>query len=116
MDEPLDLNIYRTLLRDLREQLIENEDAGREAAGTVELDQGRVGRLTRIDALQAQAMSRETQRRRERELRLVEGALRRVESGDYGYCADCGKLIDPRRLRISPATPLCIRCADQRTP
>lgn len=44
------------------------------------------------------------------ELERIAAALRRVEAGTYGQCADCGEVIDERRLRALPATPYCTAC------
>ncbi|MBL4906900.1 MAG: TraR/DksA C4-type zinc finger protein [Sneathiella sp.] len=77
----------------------------------VELDQSRVGRLSRMDALQGQALAQETARRRKNELSRIDAALIRVESGDYGYCVNCDEEIAEKRLNVDPSTPLCIGCA-----
>lgn len=101
-----------------RQQLLHQQQALRglqetadEAAGTVELDQTSVGRLSRMDALQGQAMSRERDRRRQLELQKIAAALRRIEAGEYGDCVHCGEAIAIRRLDLDPAAPLCIVCA-----
>lgn len=39
-------------------------------------------------------------------------ALRRLEDGQYGICAQCGTLIEPGRLEFMPETPLCSSCAN----
>lgn len=80
----------------------------------VELDQQAVGRLSRMDALQVQAMALEASRRRAAELRRIESALARVEAGDYGFCVECGEEILVRRLELDPATPYCVECASGR--
>ncbi len=77
----------------------------------VELDQQAVGRLSRMDALQVQAMALETSRRRGVELRRIAAALVRIDEGEYGYCLECGEEIAVRRLELAPAAPLCIGCA-----
>lgn len=77
----------------------------------VELDQSRVGRLSRMDALQGQAMAQETQRRRKNELLRIEAALARVALKDYGYCVTCDEEISGKRLELDPSTPQCIDCA-----
>ncbi|NCF79775.1 MAG: TraR/DksA family transcriptional regulator, partial [Alphaproteobacteria bacterium] len=74
----------------------------------VELDQTQQGRLSRMDALQQQAMAAETQRRRQREVYLLDAALKRLDEGEYGYCVNCGEAIEPQRLALDPATPFCI--------
>ncbi|WP_206378196.1 TraR/DksA family transcriptional regulator [Sneathiella limimaris] len=79
----------------------------------VELDQTRMGRLSRMDALQGQAMAQETRRRREVELKRIEAALERIASGDYGYCVTCEEKIADKRLELDPSTPTCIDCASK---
>ncbi len=94
-----------------REELLRLVDSTAEARRAVELDQSRVGRLSRMDALQSQAMSVETDRRRKVELQQIEAALGRLEAGDYGTCLGCGEAIEPRRLAFNPTAPVCIDCA-----
>lgn len=83
-----------------------------DAAKPVELDQTRVGRLSRMDAMQAQAMSKETQRRRELQLKKIAAAFRRLDAGDFGYCIQCGEEIASQRLQIELTALLCIDCAN----
>ncbi len=40
----------------------------------------------------------------------VERALRRIEDGTYGSCANCGKNIEAARLKALPHASLCIAC------
>lgn len=91
---------------------LEEEDA-RGAAGqaTVELDQQAVGRLSRMDALQNQAMARATATRRETERNRLAAALARMEEGEFGYCEECGEEIAKGRLRLDPAAARCVECA-----
>lgn len=44
------------------------------------------------------------------ELDQVVAALRRIDDGSYGLCADCGETIDQRRLLALPATAYCTAC------
>ena len=74
----------------------------------VELDQTQQGRLSRMDALQQQAMAAETLRRRQRELQLIGAAVKRLEDGEYGYCVNCGEPVEAARLALDPATPFCL--------
>jgi DnaK suppressor protein len=79
----------------------------------VELDQAQQGRLTRMDALQVQAMAVETGRRRHLELDRIDDALARLEAGTYGDCLECEEPIASLRLLNDPSTPLCITCASR---
>lgn len=105
---------FRARLRERQADLQATEQEAHEAGQTVELDQSRVGRLSRIDALQQQAMSQENERRRELELKRIASALKRIEAGDYGYCLSCDEPIDAKRLEFDPAATQCIRCAEKR--
>ena len=87
------------------------EDSSEDSA-PVELDQTRVGRLSRMDALQQQAMAKETLRRRELELKKLDLALERLDEDEFGYCVQCGDKIEPRRLDVDPSVPICVGCAD----
>jgi len=82
-----------------------------ESRKPVELDQQSVGRLSRMDALQVQAMANETERRRRTELKRIEAALERIDEGEYGWCIACGEEIAPKRLELDPAASQCIDCA-----
>ena len=112
-DDDIDLDCFREMLLRRQQDLLSVAQTGLDAAKTVELDQTRVGRLSRMDQMQAQAMSRETNRRREIEFKKIIAALERIESGDYGYCISCGEEILAQRLEIDPSNPLCLACASQ---
>ena len=103
---------HAELLR-LQAELEALDATGKEASQTVELDQTRVGRLSRMDAMQAQQMAIESDRRRQQQLAKIAGALRRLESGDYGYCFACEEEIDSRRLHADPTVTRCLTCADK---
>lgn len=83
-----------------------------DSSATVVLDQQSVGRLSRIDAMQAQAMAQELARRRARQLVEIAAALKRIENDDYGYCQQCDEPIKLTRLGINPASRYCLNCAD----
>ncbi len=107
----MNIEFFRQRLIALREDILAVSKAGEQAAQTVELDQSKVGRLSRMDAMQAQAMSLETQRRREIHLQQIETALTRLDTDDYGRCIDCDEAIAHRRLEFDPAATRCIDCA-----
>lgn len=94
-----------------REELETLSDTAREALSVVQLDQQSVGRLSRMDAMQGQAMALANQRQRTAELGRIAAALHRLDTGTYGECLDCGEDIAPRRLAVDPAASLCIACA-----
>ena len=95
-----------------RQQIIELESTLAESSQTVVLDQSKVGRLSRMDAMQGQQMAMEASRRRQQQLQNIQQALTRMENDEYGYCLQCGEEIDIRRLEFDPANRFCIDCAD----
>jgi DnaK suppressor protein len=98
------------LERSLRElQTLRETTAQNRAA--VELDQQSVGRLSRMDAMQAQQMAVAADRQRQVQIARIEGALKRMEEGEFGYCAECGTEIPDKRLEADPSAHLCVTCA-----
>ncbi len=77
----------------------------------IELDQTSVGRLSRMDSLQVQAMAAAAQSRRIGERRRVEQALKRLADDEYGWCVTCGEKISPERLATDITIAVCVRCA-----
>lgn len=111
MAQDLDLDALKARLLARREALRGHESVREDAGETVELDQQRTGRLSRMDALQQQAMAKAGQQRVRAELQRIEAALQRLDGGDYGCCAACGEEIARGRLEADPSTPLCVNCA-----
>ena len=100
-------------LETMRQELEDIADAGDDPAAVVQLDQTKVGRLSRMDALQAQAMAKASGERRALQLREIDAALRRIDEGSYGDCERCDEAINPRRLDADPTARLCIDCASK---
>ena len=100
-------------LLDLREALHRNAATASESAAVVELDQTKVGRLSRMDAMQAQAMAKAAVARDKLMLTKIAAALQRIEDGEYGVCLRCAEPINPKRLEADPTATLCIDCAGQ---
>lgn len=111
--DPDDAPGIRARLLAMRTDLEALIAGSKEARAAVELDQTKVGRLSRMDALQGQQMALAADRRRILELYNIDAALRRLEAGDYGNCTRCDEPIAPKRLALDPATPLCIECASE---
>ena len=110
----IDVDIFKKKLLDLRDELLQVEQMGNDAAQIVELDQSKVGRLSRMDALQNQAMAKESQQRRALQLQRITGALQRIDKESFGLCARCEEEIHLKRLELDPTAVLCIDCANKR--
>ena len=108
-----DLEKRLAILRRRREEILDLQDVRAESAGVVKLDQSQTGRLSRVDALQRQAIALHTQQQAKNELRRLDAAIRRCLDGSYGACQRCLEPIDPRRLDANPTTIHCIECARQ---
>ncbi|GAB1264455.1 TraR/DksA family transcriptional regulator [Aurantivibrio infirmus] len=102
----------KILLEKLRTQLVETKNADQQSTDIVKLDQTSVGRLSRMDALQSQAMALETARRNQQQLKKIQAALKRINEDEYGYCLTCGDEINIKRLQYNPAAENCIACAE----
>jgi DnaK suppressor protein len=105
-----DTAVRETLVR-LKAELESFSEVSEDARATVMLDQQAVGRLSRMDALQGQAMAQASERQRRADIQRIEAALKRLDEGEYGYCAHCGEDIAAKRLKVDPAAAFCIRCA-----
>ncbi|WP_159587493.1 TraR/DksA C4-type zinc finger protein [Chelativorans xinjiangense] len=110
----IDPDLARRRLAAKRSELEEFSRLSEEARKPVELDQQSVGRLSRMDAMQQQAMAEAAERARRRDLARIEMAERRLAEDEYGYCLDCGEEIPDRRLEIDPMAERCVRCATGR--
>lgn len=82
-----------------------------EGRAPVTLQQDAVGRLSRMDAMQQQAMAQAEERRRAAERSRIRAAMARLDEGEWGYCATCGEEIAEGRLRNDPSVAQCVRCA-----
>ncbi|MCG6658103.1 TraR/DksA family transcriptional regulator [Halomonas campisalis] len=113
MNHPeLDMAAMVERLEALRRELLADSESSRDARDTVVLDQTSVGRLSRMDALQGQAMAKAEEERRQLALKRIAAAFQRIERGEYGECIECGEWIGRARLEWDPLALKCIDCAD----
>ena len=107
----LDLAQYQAKLKARRAELLAEDELSEADRAPVTLDQESVGRLSRIDAMQMQAMAMAQLRRRQAERAAIDAALDRIDAGEYGFCLQCGEEIAAARLEHNPAVANCIECA-----
>lgn len=105
---------FRQRLFDELDKIEQSLQASQSAGETVMLDQSSVGRLTRMDAMQQQAMASELTERLQRSKRKAQAALNRLNAGTYGLCCACEADIDPSRLAHDPAAVFCHSCMEER--
>ncbi len=107
----MDIEKLKQTLLQRQKELQDHSKKSKETRAPVELDQTRMGRLSRQDALLQQSMAEATERKREAELIRIKAALQRIETDDFGFCALCDEEISPARMNNDPAVSTCIKCA-----
>jgi DnaK suppressor protein len=107
----IDLEDFEQRLLTLQEQTLGVADLVADSAKPVALDQSSVGRLSRMDAMQGQAMAQASVHLQQIQLSRIEAALQRVEDGDYGRCLECDNWIATGRLLVDLTAEYCIACA-----
>ena len=85
----------------------------RESAKPVDLDMP-IGRLSRVDAMQQQSMAKANRKAVEQRVQRIRAALKRIETGDFGYCLTCDDNIALKRLKARPETTTCLSCQAER--
>ena len=106
-----DKQIYYQLINTRLDELNQEDDLGHSSQAVVALDQQSVGRLSRMDALQAQAMAQAAQTRRDTQRSALRNARKRLDDDAFGTCYGCGDDIAAKRLAFNPAVQLCLSCA-----
>lgn len=103
------LKKFEERLLKMQEEVSARLRATGESSRPVDLGQP-IGRLARMDALQAQQMARTQRRRDETLLQTIYAALSRIRHGTYGECLRCEEPIGLERLEVSPEGALCRDC------
>jgi DnaK suppressor protein len=104
---------FRLKLLSLRSELQKIKEPSIDAVSPVESDQADSARLSRRGAMQAQLIADEAVRGPKRQLGKIEGALRRIEAGDYGNCFMCDEEIENHRISEDPTCTRCIKCVER---
>lgn len=104
---------FRALLEKRRKEFAALSSDAADKRKPVELDQQSVGRLSRQDALQQQAMAKAQDARRLLEIKKIDAALGRISDGEFGWCEECGEAIPIKRLEIDPTALFCTICAQK---
>ena len=113
MRKDLDIVYFKKRLEERQQELSQAQESQQKEGAPKELDQTRVGRLSRIDAMQQQAMSQAAGRLAAAELQRIKTALQRLENDEYGYCLICEEEIAEKRLHFDPSLLTCIICAEE---
>ena len=106
-----DIKSLRFALESLKQEVINHKEKASKSIAPVELDQQRIGRLSRMDALIAKETASAAQKRRILQIKKIDSALNRIDNDEYGFCINCGDEISQERLKQDLATAICIDCA-----
>ena len=105
-------SLHQVLLSE-RARLQELLRLSKEGARPVDLDEP-IGRLTRMDAIQQQQMTKANRSTYEMKLRQVKAALELLGKDEYGFCRSCEEPIGYPRLKARPEAPYCLSCQGAR--
>lgn len=108
MNSEINIDEIKTILHELRRQLIAR--IGLREEGQVEQI---ADDLDRAQALEARELAMQYIDRSVRQLRHIEEALRRIDTGDYGACLECEEDIGLKRIHAVPWAQRCIKCQDR---
>ena len=104
--------LHRNLLAD-RVRLEEYLALTKEGAKPVDLGTP-IGRLSRMDAIQQQEMTKTSRSTVETRLLQVDASLEAYWKGEYGHCRSSEEPIGYRRLKARPEAPFCLSCQEAR--
>jgi DnaK suppressor protein len=108
------IKTFRPALEQMLEELLSLRESSAQSREAVQLDQQSVGRLSRMDAMQAQQMALAADRQRKMQISRIQRALRQMDEGEFGYCVECGDEIPEGRLWADPTAHLCVSCASRK--
>jgi len=110
---PIDQRAFKPVLEKLRASIDAQLKGDSGADESIRPDNA-IGRLTRMEAIQAQSISAAGKARLRKRLPQIDRALKAIEEGTYGTCVSCGEDIPSGRLEIRPESRLCVGCASGR--
>jgi DnaK suppressor protein len=73
-----------------------------------------IGRLTRMEAMQAGYVTEALRREHQKELARIERALQAIDDESFGTCRRCGDELPLGRLEAKPDALLCVPCTEAR--
>ena len=73
-----------------------------------------IGRVTRMEAISSQGISKASLNAAKVKLAQLEKALKKVHLPQFGVCARCSNSIPQKRIMLMPESTICVSCAEQR--
>ena len=102
----------RSLLESLADEIDKSLELSRDGSRPVDLEEP-IGRLSRMDAMLQQSMTRAGRSGLEARRRQIRESLRAMDRGEYGLCRRCEEPISFRRLKVRPEAPFCLSCQEE---
>ena len=101
---------FHTRLQQLRMELLTNATA---TSQHLQQNETSADPNDRATAEEERALELRVRDRERKWLGKIDAALRRIETGEYGYCKETGEPIGLRRLLARPTATLCIETQEQ---
>lgn len=70
-----------------------------------------LGRISRMDAINNKSVMEASLRNKISKRNKLKMALTQIDKDGFGFCANCKKVINPKRLMFMPESTKCINCA-----
>lgn len=102
--------VYRAMLLEKRRSLL----AGLATKSKLHDEQSRAAEEDQAKTIQDQDIALRLNDLDYMQFRLIEEALDRTRTGNYGLCCGCGKPIAPKRLAALPWARYCLACQEKR--
>jgi DnaK suppressor protein len=111
-----DLEHFKTIIMEKRKEILEELESLKSTMMDVTTGQYEIENSTYSSHMEqgTDAMEREKTflfaSREGKFLNYLDDALKRIENGTYGFCTECGTLMDKERLEAVPHAHQCIDC------
>lgn len=106
----MNTEVYRKILDEQKVKLVKQIKYLKEEDPYSKVDRERAVADDTITEIEEHDRLYATREELEKELFLVEKALKRIEDGKYGICVTCGEQIEEERLKIMPTATMCLSC------
>ncbi len=107
---PAQLNFFRQLLMRMRDEMLHNVTTTSEHLRESEEMPDPADRATQEEEHSLELRTRDRERKL---LHKIEGALQRIEQGEYGYCEETGEPIGLKRLLARPTATLTLEAQER---
>lgn len=108
---PAQLAYFKSKLQDWRSRLLLSAEGAKQAISEPDAEVG--DEADSANATVQRSMDAHTQDHSTRVVAAIDAAVRRIATGDYGYCEETGEEIGLRRLEANPVARLSIEAQER---